>query len=118
LPEWFRAADVFVLASRSEGTPNVLLEAAACGTPFVATAVGGVPVIARLGASRLVPPEDAERLARAIVDMLDSPLEPPAVGPRDRQNAVEDLIEFLTTVIARFREIHLSKSAKSSVLTD
>jgi glycosyltransferase involved in cell wall biosynthesis len=66
LPDWYRAADVFVLPSRSEGVPNVLLEATACGTPVVATRVGGVPEVAGLHPEALVPPNDPEALAGAI----------------------------------------------------
>ena len=66
LPDWYRAADVFVLPSRSEGVPNVLLEAAACGTRFVATRVGGVPEVAEWGDGQLVPPGDAAALADAV----------------------------------------------------
>ena len=47
LRRWFSAADVSVLATQSEGWPNVLLESLACGTPVVATDVGGVPEIVR-----------------------------------------------------------------------
>jgi len=45
LHRWFSAADVLCLPSRREGWPNVLLEALACGTPIVATRVGGIPEI-------------------------------------------------------------------------
>ena len=69
-------ADVFVLPSLSEGSPNALLEAMACGLPIVATRVGGVPEIAVDGETALlVPPEDPVALARAIDRLLrDRPL--------------------------------------------
>lgn len=72
LPDWFRAASAFVLPSRSEGVPNVLLEAVACETPFVATAVGGIPEVAHMGRSRLAPPEDPGAFADAIEELLSS----------------------------------------------
>ena len=70
LPDWYRAADVFVLPSRSEGLPNVLLEAMACGTPIVATRVGGVPEITRGLRPGLVPSGDPQALADAIARTL------------------------------------------------
>lgn len=45
LLQWFNAADVSVLLSEREGWPNVVTESLACGTPVVATRVGGVPEI-------------------------------------------------------------------------
>jgi glycosyltransferase involved in cell wall biosynthesis len=94
LPDWFRAADLFVLASRSEGVPNVLLESMACGLPFVATSVGGIPEIAELGSCRLVPPDDPRGLTDAIVQQLVQPRQP-GPGPRDRREAVHEIADFL-----------------------
>lgn len=70
LAEWYRAANMTVLTSLSEGVPNVLLESMACGTPFVATYVGGVPEIADTRHDRLVPPERPVALADAIDSQL------------------------------------------------
>ncbi len=70
LADWFRAATMLVLPSRSEGVPNVILEAAACGTPFVASRVGGVPEVAHLGTSYLFEPGNVIQLADRIVEVL------------------------------------------------
>jgi glycosyltransferase involved in cell wall biosynthesis len=77
LADWYRAADLTVLASRSEGVPNVLRESLACGTPFVATRVGGTDEIAEGTTCPLVPAEDAGALAEAIAAALDAP---PRIG--------------------------------------
>lgn len=66
LPDWYRAADASVLPSLSEGIPNVLLESICCGTPFVASDVGGIPEIAQPGLDVLVPPGDADALYHAL----------------------------------------------------
>jgi glycosyltransferase involved in cell wall biosynthesis len=66
LPDWYRAADLSVLASRSEGIPNVLRESLACGTPFVATRVGDVAEFCPDAQDDLVPPGDPAALAGAL----------------------------------------------------
>lgn len=73
---WYNAADILLLASSREGWPNVLLEALACGTPVVATAVGGVPeILAGEPGSRLASERSAEGIAGAIREVLaDQPL--------------------------------------------
>jgi glycosyltransferase involved in cell wall biosynthesis len=70
LVQWYRAADLTVLASHSEGVPNVLLESIACGTPFVATRVGSIPEIADPTIDRLVPPGDPAALSGAMAATL------------------------------------------------
>ena len=75
LPDWYRAADITVMSSWSEGIPNVLLESLACGTPFVATGVGSIPDLAVDPAHDIVPPGDAAALARAIANRLAHPVE-------------------------------------------
>lgn len=64
---WYSAADLLVLPTFREGCPNVVREALACGTPVVASNVGGVPELITSDAlGMLVPPGDAERLAGAL----------------------------------------------------
>lgn len=62
-----REAEVFVLASTSEGLPMALLEAMSYGLAILATAVGGVPDVVAGGEQALVvPPGDADALAAAL----------------------------------------------------
>ena len=73
LPALYAAADVFALASSSEGCPNVVLEAMACGVPIVATPVGAIPqMVPEAGRRYLVHERTAdafrERIAAALAD--------------------------------------------------
>lgn len=66
------AADIICLPSKSEGMPNVLLEAMAVGKPIVATAVGGIPeAVASNMNGLLVPAEDPAALAAALAQLVD-----------------------------------------------
>jgi glycosyltransferase involved in cell wall biosynthesis len=72
--DYYRMADLMVISSVSEGSPNVLLEAMAAGVPVVATAVGGIPEIAKdQEQALLVPPRDPAAMARALDVLLSSP---------------------------------------------
>lgn len=80
LPELYAALDVVALSSLNEGTPVVLIEAAAAGLPVVATDVGGVrDVVVDGGTGYLVASGDAVALAERIDDLL---------GDRERARAI------------------------------
>jgi glycosyltransferase involved in cell wall biosynthesis len=67
----FSIADLFVLPSLSEGSPNALLESMAARVPIVATNVGGVSEHVTDGDSALlVPPGDSAALAKAMIQLL------------------------------------------------
>lgn len=67
----FRLGRVFVMPSRAESFPYVILEAAAAKMPIIASDIGGIPEI--LDRQYLVPPDDPERLAAALLERLDRP---------------------------------------------
>jgi glycosyltransferase involved in cell wall biosynthesis len=69
----YQQADILLLTSDYEGTPNVVLEAMACGLPVVATRVGGVPEIVTDGETGyLADPGDDDRLACVLRDLVCS----------------------------------------------
>jgi glycosyltransferase involved in cell wall biosynthesis len=71
---YYRIADVAVLSSRSEGSPNALLEAMAAGVPVVATRVGGIPeMVTDNESALLIEPGDAGAMANAISALLTDP---------------------------------------------
>lgn len=72
LPDWFRAADVFVYPSRYEGFGLPPLEAMACGTPVITSNAASLPEVVG-DAALVVSPDDKDGLAEAIVRVLSSP---------------------------------------------
>jgi glycosyltransferase involved in cell wall biosynthesis len=71
--ETLRHANVFVLTSTTEGVPQALIEAMACGTPVVSTDVGGVRAALDNGrAGLLVAPDDARGIADAVIELTDN----------------------------------------------
>lgn len=94
-------ADLFVLSSRFEGMPNVLIEALACGLPVVSTDCPSGPreILADGAHGQLVPVGDADRLARAMERALKSPSEPERQRRRARAFDVADIARRYVDII-------------------
>ncbi|MGA0878809.1 MAG: glycosyltransferase [Ilumatobacteraceae bacterium] len=81
LSTYYRAADAVWVPSRSESFGLVALEAAACGTPVVASAVGGLLSLVDHGSTGfLVPDRDPEMFARYTAGLLQDPATAAAMG--------------------------------------
>jgi glycosyltransferase involved in cell wall biosynthesis len=79
-----------MLTSDTEGLPNAVIEAAACGVPTIATAVGGTPEAMSVGVSGLlVPPGDVSALASTMDRLLSNRSMREAMGVQGRQFARE-----------------------------
>ena len=69
--QYYQAADVYIHAAKVDTFPNTVLEAMACGTPIVATAVSGIPEQIEDGITGfLIPPGDPQAMADRILKLL------------------------------------------------
>jgi teichuronic acid biosynthesis glycosyltransferase TuaC len=105
MAELLSAADVFCLASFTEGWPNVLNEALACGAPAVATRVGGVPAMLpdeRYGI--MVPPQNLAALRDALREALSRQWDREAISARGRarswQQVAREVHEVMQGVVS------------------
>ncbi len=88
---YYRTADLFALGSDFDNSPNVVLEAMACGLPVVATAVGGVAEYVTPGrGGDLVPRGDATAMAGVLGDWLSSAERRRVAGAFNRQRIVQE----------------------------
>jgi glycosyltransferase involved in cell wall biosynthesis len=98
---YYAIADVVVLSSLTEGSPNALLEAMAARVPVVATAVGGIPEIVQDQESALlIPSRQPEALASAIAATFADP-----VAASRRAAAARTLIETRHSPQARVAQL-------------
>lgn len=101
---WLAAADLFCLATRSEGWANVLLESLACGTPVVSTRVGGnAEIVSHEGLGILVPAQDDRALAAAMREGLERHWDPQLLVAHAQahswDSAVRDVVEEFERVL-------------------
>ena len=110
LIEYYAAADVLTLMSSREGWPNVLLEAMACGTPVIATAVGGTPEIVRPNSAGFLIDRSVEDIEMAVMNMYEQQPD------RDKVKRYADQFSWLSTSNGQL-DIFQSLSAKHSART-
>jgi glycosyltransferase involved in cell wall biosynthesis len=70
LGNWINSSDILALPSMNEGVPNVILEAQSCGTPVVATNVGGIPEIVSATTGMLLEYGNKELLCETLKSAL------------------------------------------------
>ncbi len=90
MPEYFRSADIFVLPSLYDNAPLTCLEAISSGTALLGTSAGGMKEYVVNGESgTIVPPDDVEQLAAALVDLLNNDEKRKSFGREARKRALE-----------------------------
>ncbi len=109
------AADVCVYSAvEPEGLPRVILEAQAHGKPVIASALGGARELVRDGETGvLVPPRDADALARALMCLLRDRSEAKRMGEAGRARVEREFS--VETQAARYQEIYASLARKSEI---
>ncbi len=89
IPGHYRDSDIFLLPSRFEGMPNVVLEAMASGLPVIGTQISGTEELVIPGRTGLLaPPNEAEPLAAAILELADQPALRQAMGKAAREEVL------------------------------
>ncbi|MFA5293123.1 MAG: glycosyltransferase, partial [Phycisphaerae bacterium] len=115
--KWMQASDIFILPSYSEGMPNSVMEAMACGLPIVATKVGGLPeAIGDCKGATLIEPKNIEELTNAIIKIADDTKlrKKMCIESRKRaeekfglQRNSEKILEFFSGIIQSGRDIKI-----------
>ncbi|WP_238547225.1 glycosyltransferase family 4 protein [Actinoplanes friuliensis] len=117
LDEQLSQASIYVLSSRFEGLPMVLLEAAAAGVPAVAfdCPTGPAEVIADGKDGLLIPPEDVEALAEGICRLIEHPDDRRAMGAAARERSYRHSMLTVRQEWERlFTELSTSRGASPS----
>ncbi|CAG0962659.1 phosphatidyl-myo-inositol dimannoside synthase [Anaerolineae bacterium] len=88
---WYQRATVFVAPSLWDNSPNTIYEAMACGTPVIASRVGGIPELVDDGVTgALLPPGDSSELAEALLSLLSDEVRRSQMSAQAREKAVRE----------------------------
>lgn len=106
MPDLYRAADAFALASHNEGLSNSILEAMACGLPVLATSVGGHAEVIEDGISgHLVPPRSPEKLESGLRLLLSQAAVPWGIEARKRALAIGTPLQNAKELLTHFQKL-------------
>jgi glycosyltransferase involved in cell wall biosynthesis len=123
VPRLLAAADIYVNSSLWEGTPVSVLEAMSAGLPVVATTVGESPFLLSQETGLLVPPSQPEKLASALISLVDSPQKRVAYGHAARIRIKENygrviwcrkILELYTKILPKANEYLVKFNENSS----
>ncbi|MBB1472354.1 glycosyltransferase [Luteimonas sp. MC1782] len=115
--EWISASNVLALPSWSEGYPNVLVEAVACGCPVVASDVGGAREIIHAGNGLLVPARDAAALEHALEEAMARTWDAAAMSAacsRGWDAVAVDTLAACEHVLAQWRPAAVTRAASAA----
>lgn len=118
IADYFRAADLFVLPSLSEGSGNVLLEAAACEVPTVGSAVGGIPDYIEDGTTGwLFEKQNDQDLADKLLQLLEDPAMATQMGQAGRGRVVSTFqySHMIDAILATFTRVLQESTHQSTV---
>ncbi|HYO98992.1 MAG TPA: glycosyltransferase family 4 protein [Pyrinomonadaceae bacterium] len=109
---FMRSLNVFVLPSLTEGTPNSIMEAMAYGLPVISTTVGGIPDVVTAETGILVPPQDTEALAGAMLRLANDTALRARMGEaaKSRYEELFSPDSVLPVVMSRYRAVISGKN--------
>jgi glycosyltransferase involved in cell wall biosynthesis len=116
MAQYFRAADIYVHAARADTFPSVVLEAMACGTAVVATAVDGIveqvvsldSAAAGVAATGVLTPRDPSAMANAMARLLDDAELSTRLGAAGRERVLDRFDErpMVSSYLDLYRRLH------------
>lgn len=110
---YYQAADLYIHPARADTFPNMILEALACGTPVVASAVGGIPEQILEGKTGfLIPSGDAALMTKRIIQLLENEADRQQIGRQAADDAVQrfGLEKMVDEYLQVYRELLLINS--------
>lgn len=116
---YYQSADIFLHAAKSDNLPLSITEAMACGSPVVATAVGGIPEQIRHGVDGfLTPAGNSEVMAESIVCLLKQPERRRDMASQAAEAGASHSLEVMVQTYLRYYEEIMSRYAHSVAGSD